>query len=112
MDGETGRPTILDKNHGFMKFIIKNQIDRENFDREQKIKQYLKDCETARRTDQQEQTGGGRINFSAIICPEKLDSEGLADNVVNVEAVNKKNKHYNEKETEIKYDKVPIKLGR
>ena len=29
---------ILDKNHGFMKFIIKNQHDRDNYDKEQKIK--------------------------------------------------------------------------
>uniref|UniRef100_A0A7M5XM71 Uncharacterized protein n=1 Tax=Clytia hemisphaerica TaxID=252671 RepID=A0A7M5XM71_9CNID len=29
---------ILDKNHGFMKFIIKNQHDRDNYDKEQKHK--------------------------------------------------------------------------
>jgi len=29
---------VLDKNHGFMKFIINNQYDRDNFDKEQRLK--------------------------------------------------------------------------
>ncbi|XP_057313774.1 UPF0561 protein C2orf68-like [Hydractinia symbiolongicarpus] len=36
------RSVSLDKNHGFMKFIIKNQIDRDIFDKEQRQKEQLK----------------------------------------------------------------------
>ena len=50
------RPVILDKNHGFMKSIIKNQVERQNFDRDEKIKNYLRSSEASR--------NGCRINLA------------------------------------------------
>lgn len=37
------RNAILDKTHGFMKFIIKNQIDRNDYDQDQKFKKYFRE---------------------------------------------------------------------
>ena len=37
------RSAMLDKTHGFMKFIIKNQIDRNDYDQEQKFKKYFRE---------------------------------------------------------------------
>lgn len=33
---KSNRVGILDKTHGFMKFIIKNQVERDNYDKEQR----------------------------------------------------------------------------
>lgn len=37
MAGEKERVPALDKNHGFMHTIIKNQIERDEYDKEQKV---------------------------------------------------------------------------
>ena len=36
-------PPRLDKDHGFLRFIVQNQIDRDNYEQEQRISKHMKE---------------------------------------------------------------------
>lgn len=38
----TGTPR-LDKDHGFLRFIVQNQVDRDNYEQEQRILKHMKE---------------------------------------------------------------------
>jgi len=92
------RPVILDKNHGFMKFIIKNQIERDNFDREEKLRLYkrssvleeaeneleVESFENDRKTtttDTKIETNCNRISFENVKESVRIENSNQFQNV-------------------------------
>lgn len=72
------RNAILDKTHGFMKFIIKNQIDRNDYDQDQKFKKYFRE------------SSGKLDEKNSIKCGLKLTTEEVINSTNKTITVNTK----------------------
>ena len=50
----TGQPR-LDKDHGFLRFIVQNQVDRDNYEQEQRILKHMKEINRKEEDEERQQ---------------------------------------------------------